>query len=142
MHNMAPEFEKISGKEDGLNILILEDDNERVKCFKKNFFGCNLTFTCKVDICIEQLESNTFDVLFLDHDLGGEVYVESGKGVETGHDVAKWLSNNLDKSPKDVIVHSLNPVGADNMVKLIPGSKKIPFAWLKLKYEGKNDTTD
>jgi hypothetical protein len=76
---------------------------------------------------IKKLIDEKWDILFLDHDLGDQVMVDSGEG--TGYEVALWLSRNRDFQPKVVIVHSLNPVGAANICGVLPSSSRVPFAW-------------
>jgi CheY-like chemotaxis protein len=116
-----------------MRILILDDDLSRHKHFKANLIGHELTHTETAQECIDQIANNElFDYIFLDHDLGGNVYVESGKN--TGYEVAQYLANNPDKIPgkRKVLVHSLNPVGAKNMARIIPGAALYPFAWIKV----------
>ena len=115
-----------------MKILILDDDESRHRIFNENLnypgnFVENV-YTAKE--CIDKLKEETWDICFLDHDLGGKVYVNSGEG--TGWEVAKWLSENLDKKPDTVIIHSYNPGGASLMQNLIPGSLYIPGVWNKV----------
>ena len=112
-------------------ILILEDDPERVRYFTKNFLNAKKTISDKVDIIIEKLKESDWDMLFLDHDLGGHTFVPSGKFEQTGYDVAKFLRDNPQFLPKEIFVHSLNPVGSENIMNLIP-CKRIPFIWNKV----------
>lgn len=80
---------------------------------------------------IDLLESFDWDILFLDHDLGGQVHVSS-EDPNTGAEVARWIKNNPDKKPKLVIVHTLNPPGQKYIKSCIPDSLVYPFAWTKL----------
>ena len=117
-------------------VLILEDNDERIKQFKKNFLNVDITFTKIAEECIEILENNKkFDYIFLDHDLGGKEMLKSGDG--TGYEVAKWLEANPSKIPKGKIYcHSLNPAGALN-ISLATGAERLPFIWLnKLDFNG------
>jgi hypothetical protein len=68
-----------------------------------------------------------FNLVFLDHGLGDKVLVASGKG--TGYEVAQWLSSNPHRMPKQIIVHSFNPVGAQNIKAVLPSAELIPGAW-------------
>jgi hypothetical protein len=49
----------------------------------------------------------------------------------TGYTVAKFLKEKLDngkfESFPDIIIHSYNPIGADNIQNLFPFSQKLPF---------------
>lgn len=109
------------------NILVLDDEEVRLRAFRAKLIG-NVVLTVKtVEECISALENATWDYVFLDHDLGGKILVESGKG--TGYEVAEWLSNHPEKKPKHIIVHSFNAAGAKNMLGLLPEAKYIPGIW-------------
>ena len=111
-----------------MKILILEDDPERVKKFRQQLIGNEVTVVDQAPACIEHLRNSTFDLLFLDHDLGGKVYVPSGPG--TGYEVACWLHNNLDRRSRLIIVHSLSSFGAENICKVLPRAVRLPHAWM------------
>lgn len=126
------------------NILILEDSKKRIKTFRQQLIGHNVVDVLGTKECIDLLKEKEWDYLFLDHDLLDIHYamlVKGHKGVApgTGRDVAKWLSENPDRSPKKmVIIHSLNPVGSQKMFDLLDGKvtcdvKKVPFAWDNVK---------
>lgn len=74
---------------------------------------------------IDELGKNSWDIVFLDHDLGGSEMVASGPG--TGYEVAKWLENNSDKQPPEIVIHSFNPEGARKMKAALPSAKVEPF---------------
>ena len=120
-----------------MNILILEDDINRIKKFREKLqYGCDvLLIFDNVDKCIDALKNREWDYLFLDHDLGGKVYVESDGEEQTGWHVAKWLSENKDRMPERIIVHSLNEFGRKNIISLLPNAMELPFAWEKVKIE-------
>jgi len=109
------------------HVLVLDDEEVRLKAFRRKLIG-NIVLTVKTaDECIKALENSTWDYVFLDHDLGGNILVESGRG--TGYEVAEWLSNHPEKKPKDIIIHSFNAAGAKNMLSLLPEAKYIPGIW-------------
>lgn len=111
-----------------MKILILEDDPDRVKRFKSHLIEHDVTYTDDTKACIQLLNSDTFDAVFLDHDLFGKTYVKSGEN--TGYEVAEWLGNNPDKKPDLIIIHSLNGNGAKLMQEAIKSnSYYIPFLW-------------
>jgi CheY-like chemotaxis protein len=113
----------------GLKILILEDDSSRKNQFRKNMIGHVITVVSSTSACIEQLQE-TWDMLFIDHDLDGKVFVPSGPG--TGWEVAEWLSKNPDKKPNKIIIHTLNNLGAQKMKELLPEAELLPFAWIMI----------
>ena len=57
-------------------------------------------------------EGETFDCVFLDHDLEGETFVTAIEG--SGTEVAHFIRDHLPalRCPRSVVVHSLNPDGA------------------------------
>jgi len=110
-----------------MRILILEDNSERQEQFKKNLVGHNIEITDSSKIAIETLSNKKWDILFIDHDLGGKVFVPSEEN--TGYEVAKFLEEHKQFIPKNIIVHSLNPVGAKNIMNILPNAIHIPFAW-------------
>ena len=110
-------------------ILILEDSDERIRQFKMNFLNVEMIFVKHVKDCIEQLKTKSFWGLFLDHDLNGKVYVESGGDEETGDDVAKFLRDNPEYKPEFVATHSLNENGRKNIASKIDCVEMPPFIW-------------
>ena len=112
-----------------MKILILDDDMNRHQLFDKNYAIHELVHVQTAQEAIDQLKVNTFDVVFLDHDLGGLQMVESGGKEPTGYDVAKWIAMNPERKPKQVFVHSLNPVGSQNIKNVLPSSILFPAAW-------------
>lgn len=117
-----------------MNVLVLEDDESRIKKFMQ--YIPNVTITTTAKECIEQLEKSNFDIVFLDHDLGGEVFVNSSNN-DTGMEVVRWLcSHKLSKNTMELyntlfLIHSLNLVAVENMgIKLQEcgySAKRIPF---------------
>lgn len=114
-----------------LKIFILEDDNDRIMFFKWYFqdstfelFIATNAFEAK-----DVFEKNApFDILFLDHDLGGLTYVSSEE-KNTGYQFAKFLKNK-DLSKSNIVIHSVNYKGALNMLSLLPTATYIPFTTL------------
>ena len=107
-------------------IFILEDNEERIKSFKATYHDCDLTITTTAQEAINVLDRISllvFDLITLDHDLGGEVYCQSDE--KSGYQVAKFLSARMIPCP--VIIHSWNPVGAKNMLRALPEACIIPF---------------
>ncbi|MFA5187508.1 MAG: cyclic-phosphate processing receiver domain-containing protein [Patescibacteria group bacterium] len=74
-----------------------------------------------------------FDVLSLDHDLGFVVY--PGQETEgmcdaqswTGYDFLKWVSRSVPMNhwPDEVLCHSQNPVGRENILKFWQSMKRM-----------------
>jgi CheY-like chemotaxis protein len=111
-----------------MKILILEDNPERHKAFRHNLVGAVLKIVTTVEECIHALKTDMWDALFLDHDLGGEAFVDPSE-KETGYHVAKWLEDNPDRKPSTIIIHSLNYSGAARMKMCLPDAVVSPGAW-------------
>ncbi len=96
-----------------MNILFLDDNPTRTKHFRSCVPSARTTETAQE--CIEAFaREEDWDIVFLDHDLGGEVFVESER-EETGMGVVRWMADNQPKV-KRVVVHSMNPIAAREMV--------------------------
>ena len=70
---------------------------------------------------IKELEHKSWNVISLDHDLDGQVYVAS-ENANTGFTVAKFIVDN-DIVFNTLLIHTLNDVGARNMHKVLQDSK-------------------
>jgi CheY-like chemotaxis protein len=83
------------------------------------------------------LQRKRYDLILLDHDLGGEVYVGTDH-KNTGSEVARWITENkesIDIANTIFLIHSLNPTGAQYMKKTLEraGIKahETPGVWLR-----------
>lgn len=108
-----------------MKILIVEDDFTRIKMFKSWLIGFDYDVCEDADPAIEKVNNEKYDLIFLDHDLGGRVFVDSND-KNTGYQVAKAIVNSINKD-SFVIIHSLNPVGAEKMANILPNSMKRQF---------------
>lgn len=117
---------------DKKKVLILEDDALRMEQFKNRLQGHDVVHVETATNAIEHLSRTRFDLVLLDHDLGGRQYVDHTDEYEDcGMRVAEWLSSDprrvRDQGP--IIVHSLNGPAAQQMVELITDAIWIPFLW-------------
>ncbi len=106
--------------------LLLEDNDLRTQMFVERFkeIGFEYVLTTTSSEAIEELKKRKFDIIFLDHDLGGEVY---STAEDCGMRVAEYLNENPPSC--HVIIHSLNIPAARQMQELIKGSSCIPYVW-------------
>jgi len=116
-----------------MKILILDDNQFRHTGFERKFIGHDLIHVYTAEECINKLIElkGNFDILYLDHDLGGQEMISSGKG--TGWEVASFISENEQYKPNGygcIFLHSLNPAGRLNMKNKLPEALEVPFAWL------------
>jgi len=110
-----------------LRILILEDSEERIARFKNALSGDDVTVCGAVAAAIGELYDRAFDYIFLDYDLGD--------GNRNGAELALYLSENLHDG-EQVIIHSMNPIGQDEMKALLPFARVVPFSVLIEELEG------
>ena len=121
-----------------MKILVLDDSEKRLNIFKKNIEEklelLNSTDYVKTaQEAIECLKKNLdYDYIFLDHDLEGRIFVPSSYH-NTGYTVAKFISENDDIKINQIITHSMNPQGAQNIKTILPRAEIIPFNLLKTK---------
>ncbi len=111
-----------------MKILILEDSIERIKYFRIKFKDDILLITKSTKQAISWLNGIEFDAIYLDHDLGDEVFQKSEEG--TGYEVAVWMEQNPSKQPPKIVLHSMNWVGVNNMKKALPNAVVQKCAWL------------
>jgi len=112
-----------------VKVLILEDSIERQKLFKENFTGAEMVIVETAADAIKALQSQKWDYMFFDHDLGGAAYVKETE-ANTGSGVARWLKEHPERMPDNILVHSANDSGAKNIISLI-GGQRAPFVWIK-----------
>lgn len=107
-------------------ILILEDDVERIKGFAQAFQNSphEIFITDQVDQCIEILQKNVIDLAYLDHDLGGKVFVDPAQ-EPTGLHVAQWIAKNPSRAPLVCFIHSHNPSGSKSMAAALHENPNI-----------------
>lgn len=124
-----------------MRILILEDDNERLKWFRSVTIGCVVDSTKDVETAKQWIDERDYDQIFLDHDLSDEHYAVWQQGTDkydatTGYAVAKHIAENPSRSPKaKIVVHSMNPTGgkrmADKMAETRSDVQWLSFSLLK-----------
>lgn len=115
-----------------MKILVVEDNIDRIRKFQKELVGHNV-FYADTAIWAKKLlidANHLFNLIFLDHDLGGETYVDSDN-ENTGYQVAKIIKGSQSEKAK-VIVHSCNPVGAQNIKNILSKAKLEPFVTLNI----------
>ena len=118
-----------------MKVFILEDDQNRVEWFLENLETEDIDLTEKAQEGIDWLRERKYDVIFLDHDLGGRVYVSSDE-FNTGYTVAKMI-HETDNVDTPVIIHSWNSNGAKNMKDALTSNGVVnqyhPFMSLEFK---------
>jgi CheY-like chemotaxis protein len=110
-----------------MKILVLDDSKTRLQAFRRKLIGHEVVTVETTSEAISWLNSTVFDIVYLDHDLGGKQMVPSGPG--TGYEVAKWLEKNPNKKPQNIFIHSFNAPGAQNMKNALPEAIIAPGIW-------------
>lgn len=109
-----------------MKILILEDSTARIETFKKKLKGHDVYYFDNVKQATQAIELlGPFDYYFIDHDLDDKVYVDSEE-ENTGYQLAKYMVEN-NVSYEQVIVHSMNSVGAENIKNVLEDAVVVPF---------------
>ena len=112
---------------DRVRILFLDDDPERHRHFHGFLEGAavEIVAVTTAEEAIAAIDASPFDLICLDHDLNGQIFVESGPG--TGYEVALHLAR-TPRAGAQIVVHSLNEDGARKMLEVLgPTAVWIPF---------------
>lgn len=119
-----------------MTILFLDDNPERTKRFLSAYPTAETVTTAEE--CIEKLKTKQYHVVLLDHDLGGEAWVDSSRD-DTGMAVVRWIQKNK-VEVQHFIVHSHNtPAGEEMTKKLVDAgyaARYKPFIRLFTDYDG------
>ena len=115
------------------NILVLDDDKKRLATFRNILEGRdykNVEYLENAPASVSLLATlDHWDVVFLDHDLGGGAWQNSSES-DTGAEVARWIAEHRPVI-RQIVLHSHNPAGAHYMLKILWGNgynaMYIPF---------------
>lgn len=95
------------------DILFLDDNPNRAAEFLRQ--NSSVLWVTTSAECIAALHAQNWSEIHLDHDLGGEVYVESGR-ADCGMEVVRYMERLQCSPTAEVIVHSWNSPAAIEMV--------------------------
>ena len=112
-------FRNNSFQRNPIRVFLLDDDSRRHQWFATRFKGDFIHVAKNVEQAQKLLSENSYDALFLDHDLHPEHYSSTDYDDErTGYAVAVWLAENPNLQPASTImVHTRNADGAMRMVE-------------------------
>jgi hypothetical protein len=128
---------KVSAERHPIRVFVLEDDSRRHAWFVKRFQGDYLDIADNVPKARELLTNNSYDAIFLDHDLQPEHYHSPTTDDErTGYAIALWLAGNPElQRASTIMVHTRNADGAIRMVEELRRAGRaaefVPFPMLK-----------
>lgn len=116
------------------DILFLDDSKERTKKFQSMYPNAICVETAKE--CIKKLDESAWEFLFLDHDLGDQVFVDSSR-EDTGMEVVRWIEKNVPVI-KQIYVHTLNVPAGQSMVDKLrdAGYNALYKSWLTIVSTG------
>ncbi|MBC7796551.1 MAG: hypothetical protein H7Z37_06745 [Pyrinomonadaceae bacterium] len=117
-------------------IFLLDDDKRRHRWFLKRFEKDELDIAETVEEAKEFLKDNSYDAVFLDHDLLPEHYEGKVDDNLTGYAIALWLAENPKLQPASTImVHTRNADAAIRMVEKLRDAGRnveyVPFPMLE-----------
>lgn len=112
-------------------VFILEDMQERIIWFRQKLKGrrVGLCKTASAAICLLR-NLPTFDIIFLDHDLGFLDAADHTRPNGNGKEVARYLRES--NFPGIVILHSLNPPARDIMAGILPQAIIAPYGTFEI----------
>jgi hypothetical protein len=114
-----------------MKILLLEDSLNRIEKFKQLFKNQKLFISDNIKDAQITCKLNEFPVMFLDHDLGNRIWVDSNE-ENTGYQFVKWLTENQLQKNSLIYIHSMNPIGANKMLNLLKDNNRdgiwIPYS--------------
>ena len=128
---------KVSADRHPIRVFLLEDDKRRHDWFTERFQGDYLDIADNVPQAQELLGNNSYDAIFLDHDLHPEHYNSSTTDDErTGYAIAVWLASKPQlQRASTILVHTRNADGAMRMVEELRRAGRaaefVPFPLLK-----------
>jgi len=128
---------KVSADRHPIRVFLLEDDKRRHDWFTERFQGDYLDIADNVPQAQELLSNNSYDAIFLDHDLHPEHYNSSTTDDEhTGYAIALWLASKPQlQRASTILVHTRNADGAMRMVEELRRAGRaaefVPFPLLK-----------
>ena len=120
-----------------IRVFLLDDDTRRHQWFAQRFKGDFIDMANNVVQAQQLLGENSYDAIFLDHDLHPEHYNSFGRDDErTGYAIASWLAANPDlQRASTILAHTRNADGAMRMVEETRragrSAEYVPFPFLE-----------
>lgn len=98
-----------------MKVFVLEDDPDRIRLFAEVLEGHDWTCIHTCDRTYEFHAHSPYDLILLDHDLGGRQMVDH---EDSGTEFVKLVRDHIGSKAR-VTIHSYNPDGARRMSKLL-----------------------
>ncbi len=128
---------KVKAERHPIRVFLLDDDQRRHRWFAARFKGDFVDVAHDVSQAQELLSTNSYDAIFLDHDLHPEHYNASSHDDErTGYAIASWLAAHPElQAASTILVHTRNADGAMRMVEELRRAGRtadyVPFPLLE-----------
>lgn len=116
-----------------LTVLILDDDADRHDAFVRNNPDCQIdsAYTCKE--AFAKVMNNHYDIICFDHDLGEGEDGAYETSLPFARQVRRLVDDEAILDDTMFVVHSSNPVGAQDILSLFARTMnhtfKVPWAW-------------
>jgi CheY-like chemotaxis protein len=127
---------EVKVERDPIRVFLLDDDKRRHEWFSERFKDDFVDVADNVETAQQFLSANSYDAIFLDHDLHPEHYnSEERDDTRTGYAIALWLAANPKlQRASTIVVHTRNADGAIRMVEELRRSGRaaeyVPFPFL------------
>lgn len=128
---------KVQAERHPIRVFLLDDDKRRHRWFSARFKGDLVDIADDVKQAQEMLSANSYDAIFLDHDLHPEHYnTDSRDDERTGYAIASWLAAHPElQAASTILVHTRNADGAMRMVEELRNAGRtaeyVPFPMLE-----------
>jgi len=127
---------EVKVERDPIRVFLLDDDKRRHEWFSARFKKDQIDVADNVEAAQRLLSANSYDAIFLDHDLHPEHYKSDEQDDErTGYAIALWLAANPKlQRGSTIVVHTRNADGAMRMVEELRRAGRaayyVPFPFL------------
>ena len=127
---------EVKVERDPIRVFLLDDDQRRHEWFSARFKKDLIDVADNVETAQQLLSANSYDAIFLDHDLHPEHYNSDEPDDErTGYAIALWLAANpAIQRASTIVVHTRNADGAMRMVEELRRAGRtadyVPFPFL------------
>jgi len=110
----------LSAERAPISVFVLDDDTRRHRWFIKRFEGDEIDVAENVEEAKELLAAESYDAIFLDHDLLPHHYESNDHSDfgSTGYAIAEWLRERPElQRAATIVVHTRNAEAAVRMVE-------------------------
>ena len=127
---------EVKVERDPIRVFLLDDDKRRHEWFSARFKKDLVDVADNVEAAQQLLSANSYDAIFLDHELHPEHYNSDEQDDErTGYAIALWLAANPKlQRASTIVVHTRNADGAMRMVEELRRAGRtadyVPFPFL------------